>query len=270
MSPFDKQDILNILDQSGFKMTPGNFIKKIKSKALITTFEAKNILNQLINEQELSYHYLYGSTYIEKSFLKPVRITKNFILKPPGYQRQPGKNDIEMMIGQGISFGSGRHPTTRLCLKALDFCFFDSGMLKLRKDLKGADIGTGSGVLAMAMCLSGLASCRAYEIDPVSMNEARKNVALNRLEKKIDLVEDFMKESKNTFSIICANLRFPTLKALSCTIYKSLTKNGIAVLSGVRAWEKENLVSSYSKTGFDLAWQKDEKKWSAFVLEKKT
>ena len=265
----DKEDILNILYQSDVKLTARDFIRAVKVRFSISRVEAKKILQKLIDEQELSYHYLYGSTYIEKSFLKPVRISKNFILKPLSYQARSNQNHIEIIIETGISFGSGQHPTTQLCLAAIDFCFFEKQMIDSKEDLPGADIGTGSGVLAMAMCLSGLASCNAYEIDPVSINEAKKNIELNHLTKKINVIEDYMKESKNTFSIISANLRFPTLTALSDMIYESLTKNGIAIISGVREWEKDQFVNIYSKKGFELVWQLDKKKWSAFVLVKK-
>ncbi|MCD4722527.1 MAG: 50S ribosomal protein L11 methyltransferase [Desulfobacula sp.] len=280
----DKEDVLNILFQSDVKLTAQAFIKAIKAQFSISIFEAKKILQQLIDEQELSYHYLYGSTYVEKSFLRPVSITKNFILTPPGFQARPDKNEIgqndidqhsidsnniELIIEQGISFGSGQHPTTQLCLAAIDFCFFEKQMMDSKTSLPGADIGTGSGVLAMAMCLAGLTSCNAHEIDPVSINEAKKNVALNHLTKRIKVIEDYMKESKNAFSIISANLRFPTLTTLSDMIYASLIENGSAIISGVREWEKDQLVTLYSEKGFELIWQQDEKKWSGFVLVKK-
>ena len=176
---------------------------------------------------------------------------------------------IELIIEPGISFGSGQHPTTQLCIAAIDFCFFKKQMMDSKTSSTGADIGTGSGVLAMAMCLAGLASCKAYEIDPVSINEAKKNIALNHLTKRIKVIENYMKESKNAFSIISANLRFPTLTLLSDMIYASLIENGIAIISGVREWEKKALLSCYLKKGFELVWQKDNKKWSGFVLVKK-
>lgn len=265
----DKEEILNILYQSDVKLTPQAYIKEIKSCFSIPFFKAKKMLQTLIDEQELSYHYLYGATYIEKSFLKPVRISNHFILLPPGFQNPSNLNDIEIIIEPGISFGSGQHPTTQLCLNAIDFCFFENHRVNFKQPSVGADIGTGSGVLAIAMCLSGLSSCTAYEIDPVSINEAGKNIALNQLAEKINLVENTMKEGKDRFSIMCANLRFPTLANLSGMFYSSLEEKGIAVLSGVREWEKDQLLSTYAEKGFELVWQKDEKKWSAFVLTKK-
>ncbi len=279
-SKADKKDVLNILFRSDVKLTAQAFIKEIKKRFFVSTFQAKRMLQKLIDEQELTYHYLYGATYVEQSFLKPVLITKNFILKPPGYGDRSNQNrkivqdkidqeKIELVIEPGISFGSGQHPTTQLCLAAIDFCFFEKQMLDCEQSLTGADIGTGSAVLAMAMCLSGLSSCKAYEIDPVSINEAKKNVSLNHLAKKIKVIEDTMKESKNRFSIISANLRFPTLQTLSDMIYTSLIENGLAIISGVREWEKDQLITFYIKKGFELAWQQDKKNWSGFVLVKK-
>lgn len=270
----DKEDLLTIFYQSDVKLTAQAYIKKIKTQFSISFLEAKKIVQQLIDTQELSYHYLYGATYVEKSFLKPVSITQHFILTPPGFQSQSKQSkidssQIEVVIDPGISFGSGQHPTTQLCLAAIEVCFFEKQKIAANKNLIGADIGTGSGVLAMAMCLSGLASCNAYEIDPISINEAKKNIALNHLTQKIKLIEDVMKESRNRFSIIAANLRTPTLAALSNIIFNSLKHKGIAILSGIREWEKDQLITVYSKKGFELVWQQDKKNWSGFVLVKK-
>jgi ribosomal protein L11 methyltransferase len=132
----------------------------------------------------------------------------------------------------------------------------------------GADIGTGSGVLAIALCLVGIEGCQAWEIDPNAVSEAKKNVAVNNLSHKICVTEDYMPESHNTLSVICANLRFPTLKQLSGLIQKSLSPNGLAIFSGIRQWEKEELIVHYSKIGFSLIWQMDEKNWSGLIMKK--
>ncbi|WP_300455243.1 50S ribosomal protein L11 methyltransferase [Desulfobacula sp.] len=273
MIPFDmeadKAAVLEILYQSDVRLTAQAYIKEIKAKASVSASAAKKIVRQLIDEQELSYHYLYGSTYVEKSFLKPVRITKRYVLTPPGFQTATTPADIDILIAPGISFGSGQHPTTRLCLEAMEACFLENPLGHTTPDLAGADIGTGSGVLAIAMCRSGLTACSAYEIDPVSICEAERNIALNHLTGNITLVETPFEVCRRRFSLICANLRFPTLKAVSDMICSSLTDTGMVILSGVREWEKDALITCYSKKGLDLVWQRDEKKWSGFVFVKK-
>jgi len=109
----------------------------------------------------------------------------------------------------------------------------------------------------------------AYEIDKVSINEAKNNIERNGLQERINLVSHPMENTKKKYSIICANLRYPTLKGLSQMIYDSLNSNGIIILSGVREWEKEDLISTYENLGFHLSWQRDKKKWSGFVMVKK-
>ena len=269
MIPFDKEEILNILFQSDVRLTAQEYIKTLKSRYALPFHEAKKVLQGLVDDQELSYHYLYGSTYIEKNFLKPVRISDHFILKPPGYDSHPAVNDIEITIEPGISFGSGQHPTTRLCLNAMEVCFFENKRINLQEQNAGVDIGTGSGVLALAMCMAGLSSCLAYEIDPVSIREARRNIELNQLSGKIHMLEDTMKTGENSFSMACANLRYPTLVSLSEILSLSLKENGTAILSGFREWEKDLVLNAYAEKGFTLICQRDDKNWSCFVLVKK-
>ena len=269
MNPFDKEDVLDILLQSDVRLTAEQFNKKIAARFSISLRAAKKIVTTLINDQELCYHDMFGSTYIEKSFLRPVKITDHFLLKPPFFHvdEQPGLKAIS--IESGISFGSGQHPTTRLCLKAIDRVMFEKKYVTGFSHLECADIGTGSGVLAIAMIKSGMDHCKAYEIDPVSVNEARKNLSINRMEDRIELIDGYFKETRENLAMICANLRYPTLKQLSGPISNSLGKKGIAVLSGIREWEKEDLISTFEKKNMMCQWQRDEKKWSAVILIKK-
>ncbi|MBU2429928.1 MAG: 50S ribosomal protein L11 methyltransferase [Proteobacteria bacterium] len=202
------EDVLDILSQSDARICARDLVKQIKTQRGVSSRSAKKILQTLIDSQELCYHYLYGTTYIEKSFLRPVRISDHFILTPPEFfNPESDSDDIQIVLQQGISFGSGQHSTTRLCLQAIDLCFFQSPDLQLDKADSGVDIGTGSGVLAFAMCLAGLCKCQAHEIDPISINEAKKNITHNRLETQIHLLPTPFAEDKNKFSIICANLR---------------------------------------------------------------
>ncbi|MCP4024323.1 MAG: methyltransferase, partial [Desulfobacteraceae bacterium] len=192
----------------------------------------------------------------------------HFILLPRGHQPSENQKHLNhIFIEPGISFGSGRHPTTRLCLEAIDIVFFQKRLIPLKTKTRGADIGTGSGVLAMAMCFAGLSSCEAYDIDPNCVAEAKRNVTLNGLDQRIQIIDSEMVKTK-ALSIICANLRFPTLKHLSDLFYSSLNDKGVLVLSGIRSWEKEELTSFYLEKGFERTWHKDEKNWSSLILVK--
>lgn len=280
MIPFNRNLVLDILYESEKRLTARTYIKEIATELSISFLQAKKILKALVDEQELTYQDLYGSTYVAQNFLQPVRVTDHFFLKPPTRESQAGPNDIDILIEQGISFGSGHHPTTRLCLEAIDATYLSNpatntasnaatnAAIEIAPNSMGADIGTGSGVLAIALCLAGIKQCRAWEIDPNAVSEAKKNVGINQLSHRITVTEDYMPVCKQTFSVICANLRYPTLKQLSPLIDTSLAPKGILILSGIRQWEKEDLIAHYTKIGFRLRWQKDEKNWSGLVMEK--
>lgn len=260
-----RQDVLNILSQSDVKITPQVLLKNIRSQFMLSSREAKKVLRDLVADQELCYNQIYGTTYIEKSFLKPVRVTRHFVLTPPGFH-PPNEHCHTLVIGPGIAFGSGQHPTTQLCLEAIDRCFYKKKLLDRSESMIGADVGTGSGVLALSMVKAGLGSCRAFEIDPVSVNEVKKNVALNNLNGRIEIIDDFIPESPDTYDIMCANLRYPTLMSLSRLFASSLKRDGVLILSGVREWETKDLISNYSAMGIDCIWQDNEKQWSAVML----
>ncbi|MCK5836173.1 MAG: 50S ribosomal protein L11 methyltransferase [Desulfobacula sp.] len=270
MTPFNRDAVLDILFESEEQLTARAYIHKIARKLSINAGQAKKILTILVNEQELVYQDLYGGTYVTQSFLKPVRVTEHFSLTPPGMESSTVPNDlkidIKIILNQGISFGSGHHPTTRLCLDAIDTLFFNSPEIHLNTTLPGADIGTGSGVLAIAICLAGLDKCKAWEIDPNAVSEAKKNVAANDLSHCITIIDDYMPLCEAEFSVICANLRYPTLKQLSNHIQSSLCPKGVIILSGIRQWEKQDLIDHYTGMGFSLIWQKDEKKWSVVIM----
>ncbi len=274
MTPLDMEScrdkFLAILFDSEAKLTPRSYIREITTRFKISSAAAKKVLQRFVEQQELCYQYHFGSTYIEKSFLKPVPVSDHFVLVPLASRNRESApfTAIDIILEQGISFGSGQHPTTRLCLAAIDYCMFEQQMFRNEKEPAAADIGTGSGVLAIALCKSGIARCNAYEIDPVSVHEAKKNIAHNGLEHCISLSDTTMTGQKNTYHVICANLRFPTLKSMSDVIRSSLADTGIAIFSGVREWEKQDMILHFSKKGFALVWQADDKNWSAFVLKK--
>lgn len=266
MIPFNRAGALEILFESEERLTARSYIKCLARQFSLPMTQAKKILKSLVDEGELTYQDLYGGTYVVQNFLKPVRVSRHFFLMPPGIKSKARPHDREISIVPGISFGSGHHPTTRLCLEALDTLFWGDLDIAFDRRQGGIDIGTGSGVLAIAMCLAGLPLCRAFDIDPVSVAEARQNVAANGLDHCIPVVEDYLSTVEPRVSLICANLRYPTLIQLSSLILSTLCPRGVLILSGIRQWEKQVLIGHYSEKGLSLAWDRDEKNWSALIM----
>lgn len=266
MIPFDREAVLDILFGAETNLTARAYIRRIAQTLSLSPRQAKQVLKSLVDDQTLAYQDLYGSTYVMQSFSKPVRITDRFFIVPPGISHKAGAGRFDIRIFQGISFGSGHHPTTRLCLRAIEHLFFN---MPDTSDLAGGragDIGTGSGILAIAVCLAGMASCRAWEIDPNAVSEARRNIAANHLDSRITVIDDLMAPDPPMLSLVCANLRLPTLKQLAPLVAAVVAPGAALIFSGIRTWEKAELVSHYREAGFKRRWDRDEKNWSAVIF----
>ncbi len=266
MIPFDRKAALAILTQKETRLTARAYVYEIASQLQLSVSDAKSVLKTLVSQKELTYQDIYGTTCVIQNFQKPVRITDHFMLLPPdfsGFNDRPGVHAIH--LEPGISFGSGHHPTTRLCLAALEHLFFQTrpgpGILQA----PGADIGTGSGVLAIAMCLAGVSTCLAYDIDPNAVSEAGRNTALNRLSGRISVKNHPISETGPGLGIICANLRTPTLETLAPVFRQRLIPGGTLVFSGIRSWEADNLKTCFNEYQFRPVWENTDKDWVGLI-----
>lgn len=266
MTPSERDAVLAILDSTDTCMTARACVRAIGHKLQVPLFRAKAILKALVDGQDLSYQDLFGSTCVIVNFQKPVRITDHFFLIPPEIPSIAGHGELDIRLTQGISFGSGHHPTTRLSLAAIDHLFFTAGPVPAKCRSLGADIGTGSGVLAIALCLAGLDRCHACDIDPNAVYETRQNIADNHLSSRIQVSGQPFPDTGPDFSLICANLRTPTLTKLAPVMCRRLMPGGILILSGIREWEAADLTADFTGYGFVQLWEKTLKKWTALIL----
>lgn len=261
--------IRSTVTDAEIRLTPQALIKQTTQAWGAPAKCVKSAIRTLLDNGTLSYTYVFGATCIEPSFAKPVKITDHFTLFPPGISPAQDKDTIEICIQPGISFGSGRHPTTRLCLQAMEYALINTQLLKACETPHHAvDVGTGSGVLAIAAVRSGISHCLALDNDPVAAAEAEKNVALNDLTHRITVSHREIKASSTPLAMVCANLRYPTLKSLSDLFTHITGKNALLIFSGIRPEEMPPLMTLYGSRGFHTVWQAEEKNWSGIVMVK--
>jgi ribosomal protein L11 methyltransferase len=141
-------------------------------------------------------------------------------------------------------------------------------ILAMVDDSQALDIGTGSGVLAVAAVLFGIGRAVGIDIDPCARTEAEKNVKLNCLEHRITILDAAIEDIQEPYALITANLRYPSLKRLCSHIAGILQKKGAAVVSGIATHEVEDLLDAFNRNGCRCTWQADEKGWAALVLYK--
>jgi len=263
-----KKELLDIIENSRRKITPGELGKALSGKYSLERKEIKSLIKGLVTENFLAYTSHYGRTFIEKSFNKPVRISKHVVLKPPGVNYKYREDDVVIEICQGVSFGDGQHPTTRLAIKGIEYALNKTNLLKARDKTSVLDIGTGSGVLGITALLLGIKNAVGVDIDPCSIKEAGDNAKINKLEDKF-VIKNMPLEDLNTkFTLITANLRYPTLMNIYHRLVKMTEPGGSVVLSGIKSDEAVSVIDLYTEKYFECKWKEFEKDWSGLVFSK--
>lgn len=218
---------------------------------------------------ELQYAQLLGCTFVELAWLRRLRVSPRIYLCPEQRaSRRSGldANAVMVYLGQGSAFGVGDHATTKLALAAMD-AIFDRTRIIAGK-LRVLDIGTGTGVLAIAAVGLGAASAVALDNDPCALWEARRNAGLNRLEDRIRVTADPVERIAGDFDLILANLRLPTLLSLTETLGARLTGGGMTVVSGIRPEESGALMRAYRSIGLHPCWYRQRKGWAGIAFSR--
>ena len=126
----------------------------------------------------------------------------------PAWEPLPGDTEsLVVRIDPGPAFGTGQHPTTRMCLEALE-------KISLPESWSMLDVGTGSGILAVYGAKLGAGPVVAIDSDPEAIRWARKNIELNGLTGKIELSSGSLEKIRARFSVVVANLTLNTIKEL--------------------------------------------------------
>ena len=272
-NPFDadtvREKILSIIATSTKKITPVALEKELFEAFSLSKKQVKSVIRRLVAEGELAYTYEYGCTFLERSFAKPVRVSKYVVLQPPGHQHRSKSNDVVVQIKPGASFGSGNHPTTRLAIQGIECILLDKQLIDNMNDTNVLDLGTGSGVLLIAAILCGVKSGLGIDTDPCSEVEAAENVKINGLDGRAAISSQSLADIHERFSLILANLRLPTLNTIHLQINEKTQATSYLVFSGIRDYELDGLLQVYEKIQFKKIWSRDELGWSAVVLQRR-
>ncbi|RZB33824.1 MAG: ribosomal protein L11 methyltransferase [Desulfobacteraceae bacterium Eth-SRB2] len=261
-----RQKVFETVSESNKKLTYGELEKRLSQKFAVHKKVLKTAISELVADRQLAYTYNFGCSFLEKSFNKPTRISKRVVLKPPGMRYTPKSDEVVIDISQGASFGSGEHPTTRLAVRGIESALSGKDCLVKTNHSRALDIGTGSGILAIAAVGLGIKTSLAIDIDPCSRSEAKKNIRLNHMEDRIRILDRDIENINEKFSLITANLRYPTLKRLCSLISKITEQPGIVVVSGIKTDEVTDILESYTRKGFRCTWKAVEKEWAGMVF----
>jgi len=251
------------------KVSPGELRNVLSKRYSLGTRQVRHIIRSLLTAGELSYTYEYGTSYLEISVQRPLNVTERIVVLPPGVNVNSGKASAAVRIVTGAAFGSGRHPSTRLALRAIDAAMSLSERQLDDKDTVLLDIGTGSGILAIAALQLGIARAVGIDPDPCARAEAAQNAALNGLASRFFITDQPLSQlpDGSPFTMITANLRYPTLVRSCGTVVSHLATAGSLVLSGIKSDEQAFVMAVYREKGLACRWQATEKGWVGLVLQ---
>ncbi|MDL1977866.1 MAG: 50S ribosomal protein L11 methyltransferase [Deltaproteobacteria bacterium] len=258
-----KKELLHVIENGWEKITPWELRKQISQKYGAKRKEIETAIKNLVSKRRLTYTYYFGRTFIEKSFDRAVRISRRVVLKPQGRSFAPDPDDVIIEIAHGASFGTGEHPTTRLAIRGIEHALGEICLSGRGKETCVLDIGTGSGVLAIAAVRLGISSAVGLDTDPCARYEAGENARLNGLEERFNICEVPVEYLDRKFILITANLRYPTLKRILSAVAGSIEQGGAVVLSGIKRDEISGIIDTYNKEkGFRCTWKECEKDWA--------
>ena len=191
----------------------------------------------------------------KKGFL-PIDVGERFTILPPWEKMHDGR--INLVIDPGMAFGTGHHETTRSCLVLMD-AYADAGAKE-----RFLDLGTGTGLLALAASKLGFRSVIAVDTDPLSIEAAKQNIELNHA-ADIELFRGSIADVEGPFDIIAANIISGALVRLAPDIASCLSPAGIAILSGILAEQANEVIAAYEQSGMTIRQLFPDGKWVSIV-----
>jgi ribosomal protein L11 methyltransferase len=199
-----------------------------------------------------------------RRFFVPQKIGKAFLVTPPWTRPPRFRRRQVITIEPGMAFGTGTHATTRGCLEFIE---------KVAPSLQGRgfsalDVGTGSGILAIALAKSGAKRVLAVDVDPLALEVARGNLRCNGVEKKVHLSGAKLSRIKGLFPLVVANLTAETIIDQAIALGKRAAGGGLLILSGILHPKTQQVVKQFAG-GFEVIRQKREKEWVTLLLRKK-
>jgi len=181
------------------------------------------------------------------------------LLIVPPWNSNVATRRLKLVINPGQAFGTGHHPTTYGALRTLE------NLCATRRFEQALDVGTGSGVLAIAMRLMGVAGVSAIDSDALALENARENAALNSLGGKIRFATTPLARLRRRFDLITANILSSTLIGMAGALTRLLARRGRLVLGGILNREAAAVLGSYGPRLRCVGVRRD-RGWSTLVL----
>lgn len=199
-----------------------------------------------------------------REFFPVMRIGRRLVVCPTWREHAAGPEDVVLALDPGMAFGTGLHPTTRLCLIALERVA-DEGRIV---DARVLDVGCGSGILAIAALKLGGASAVGVDTDPIAVEATTANAARNGLEDRLVARKGSSPSGEAPFDVVLANLVAGVLIPLASSLRAELAPAGTLVASGIFVDREADVTAAFEAAGLQVGARAVEGDWVALELRR--
>ena len=196
-----------------------------------------------------------------KTHFPVLRVGRRLVIRPTWRDHEAAPGDVVLALDPGMAFGTGLHPTTRLCLAALE----DLADERRVRGARVLDVGSGSGILSVAAGLLGARSVVAVDTDPIAAESTAANAGLNKLDDVIVARRGSVPVADPPFDVVLANLIASLLVDLAAELRQSVAPGGRLIASGIFIDREAEVAGAFEDAGLHVVGRLAETDWVALT-----
>lgn len=273
----DYSDLENeVMEIAHIDLIEESLLEADRSKGIIHVYvnphenplEAVSFIEERLKEQGIEYSIQIDDCATEdwvnnwKQYFHPMPIGEKLLIRPTWEDEYDAGSRKVLHIEPGLAFGTGSHPTTKLCLETLEK-YIDKNSTVL-------DIGCGSGILSIASLLLGAKSAFGVDIDSLAVKTAQANALENGFdESRFKAVQGNLSDNvSGKYSVVVANIVADIIMEFNKEVGKYLENDGVYITGGIIESREDDVLLSFAQNGFEVKERFEEKGWLVFVVKK--
>lgn len=273
----DYSDLENeVMEIAHIDLIEDSLLKADRTKGIIHIYvsphenplEAVSFIRERLEDEGIAYDIKIADCAAEdwvnnwKQYFHPMPVGEKLLIRPSWEEAYDPMGRIVLHIEPGLAFGTGSHPTTKLCLETLEKYIDESSTV--------LDVGCGSGILSIASLLLGAKSAFGVDIDALAVKTARENACKNGFdEQRFTAAQgDLSDRVKGRYSVIVANIVADIIMEFNKDAGRFLEDDGVYITGGIIENREDEVLRSFAENGFAVKERFEEKGWLVFVTQK--